>query len=602
MPYLFVAEKKGWRDDFGQPWEGTGEDYSELSPRMARLLLPFPESPLRYKNPEDEAAIKEEENLPSPAHSPSPEPRESRETHISHLTTRQVLLENSYRFYKASGIHYMDTCLWILPRRNIAEEFHHSPTFVRRKWREKSDGTRPDWVYYDSSYSIKALESEVIVVAWILDGEDALCVTATGDSKSAIFSVPMIVPLEVARNPTAYRGYVSPKKPVGIVIVPTKGLSTNIRDSDRSAQVWPAEIAECRWSIICVDPEHLTDKQWEHNTNSPTFRENIAFAGADEGHLIHEWGAEFRPAFHHIGPFLRGRLPPHISNFALTATLQPGAMTKSVCRSLGLQPKMFHLLRRSNERTNIQFLITPPTVSAGPSSQIFCRGRVARNPLTTGRTVILAQSSAYIAAEKYLEASHREPAKHKETEQKSNNYEQREGVDAHDKELFNRVFQQAPSRAPAKQQKLTRKMRADAELQLRKFKYRVYSLERANQNHGFTPVSAYFNNPTITTVLDNFLQISSLEKLTTTIPRWKYHSRHGAPLFALIQDLQREFAATFEAARLERNTKNRLRAKSKRAAAWMEEGDEEDMRSDNEQSEGEDDVPQKLNHDTLTLN
>ncbi|KAJ7631493.1 hypothetical protein B0H17DRAFT_962388, partial [Mycena rosella] len=62
----------------------------------------------------------------------------------------------------------------------------------------------------------------------ILDGEDALCVTATGDSKSAIFSVPMIVPLEVARNPTAYRGYVSPKKPVGIVIVPTKGLSTNI--------------------------------------------------------------------------------------------------------------------------------------------------------------------------------------------------------------------------------------------------------------------------------------------------------------------------------------------------------------------------------------
>ncbi|KAJ7680070.1 hypothetical protein B0H17DRAFT_943514, partial [Mycena rosella] len=69
---------------------------------------------------------------------------------------------------------------------------------------------------------------QVIVVAWILDGGDVLCVTATGDGKSAIFAVPMIVLLEVARNPTAYHGYACLKKPVGIVIAPTKGLSTNI--------------------------------------------------------------------------------------------------------------------------------------------------------------------------------------------------------------------------------------------------------------------------------------------------------------------------------------------------------------------------------------
>jgi hypothetical protein len=70
MPYLFVVEKLGWRDDFNQAWEvtyfytcfhsckanpglqGTGEDYSELPPRLERLLLPFPKSPLRHKNPE----------------------------------------------------------------------------------------------------------------------------------------------------------------------------------------------------------------------------------------------------------------------------------------------------------------------------------------------------------------------------------------------------------------------------------------------------------------------------------------------------------------------------------------------------------------------
>ncbi|KAJ7774507.1 hypothetical protein DFH07DRAFT_767214 [Mycena maculata] len=76
---------------------------------------------------------------------------------------------------------------------------------------------------------------QVMVVAWILDGGDVLCITATGDGKSAIFSVPMIVLLEVVWNPTAYPGYVSPKKPVGIVIAPTKGLSTNtVRDGSCS--------------------------------------------------------------------------------------------------------------------------------------------------------------------------------------------------------------------------------------------------------------------------------------------------------------------------------------------------------------------------------
>jgi superfamily II DNA/RNA helicase len=71
-------------------------------------------------------------------------------------------------------------------------------------------------------------EWQVIVVAWILDGEDVLCVTATGDGKSAIFAVPILVLLEVARNPQSYPGFAHLKKPVGIVIAPTKGLAMNI--------------------------------------------------------------------------------------------------------------------------------------------------------------------------------------------------------------------------------------------------------------------------------------------------------------------------------------------------------------------------------------
>ncbi|KAJ6631666.1 hypothetical protein B0H10DRAFT_2207288 [Mycena sp. CBHHK59/15] len=143
-----------------------------------------------------------------------------------------------------------------------------------------------------------------------------------------------------------------------------------------------------------------------------------------------------------------------------------------------------------------------------------------------------------------------------------------------------------PPERPPKQQKLTRKMRTVAEARLREFKEHVYSLERDNVGHGFTPASAYFSNPTITSVLDHFFQITSLEILSTTIPKWKYHLQHGPSLLELIGKAQREFAQELEAARIERNEKNRLRARSKRAAASMEE--EEDM---GDEDGGEDEEP-----------
>ncbi|KAJ7768789.1 hypothetical protein B0H16DRAFT_1715982 [Mycena metata] len=45
---------------------------------------------------------------------------------------------------------------------------------------------------------------QAAVIAWILDGEDVLCITATGEGKSALFAVPILVLLEVAKNPAMY--------------------------------------------------------------------------------------------------------------------------------------------------------------------------------------------------------------------------------------------------------------------------------------------------------------------------------------------------------------------------------------------------------------
>jgi len=66
------------------------------------------------------------------------------------------------------------------------------------------------------------------LVSTILDGQDILCCTATGDGKSAAFSIPCVVLLEYTRHPEKYpAGLPTRKRPIGVVITPTKGLANN---------------------------------------------------------------------------------------------------------------------------------------------------------------------------------------------------------------------------------------------------------------------------------------------------------------------------------------------------------------------------------------
>ena len=72
-------------------------------------------------------------------------------------------------------------------------------------------------------------EVQLELVSTMLDREDVLCCTATGDGKSAAFSVPSIVLLEYNKHPEAYvAGLPSRKRPIGVIITPTKGLADNI--------------------------------------------------------------------------------------------------------------------------------------------------------------------------------------------------------------------------------------------------------------------------------------------------------------------------------------------------------------------------------------
>ncbi|KDR67064.1 hypothetical protein GALMADRAFT_216724 [Galerina marginata CBS 339.88] len=161
------------------------------------------------------------------------------------------------------------------------------------------------------------------LVSGILDGRDILCCTATGDGKSVAFAIPCLVLLEYNKNPETYhRGLPTRAKPIGIVITPTKGLANNIVD----------ELSKLNVSGFSYCAETLTEARK---------------TGLRLAHEIKEL----------IGTFLRGRFPSSISILGLTATLEPGLPTESVCKSLGFFEGSFKLIRRSNERPNTQFSI-----------------------------------------------------------------------------------------------------------------------------------------------------------------------------------------------------------------------------------------------------
>ncbi|KAJ7828857.1 hypothetical protein B0H14DRAFT_2594438 [Mycena olivaceomarginata] len=121
----------------------------------------------------------------------------------------------------------------------------------------------------------------------------------------------------------------------------------SLADARRNGINLTDEIKACRWQVICVDPEHLHDKEWRSISEWPAFGARLLFSAVDEAHLIDEWG----------GVSTRFQADCSSSVVTLSATLTPGQATSSVCTSLGFFDGAFHLICRSNERSDIQFVM-----------------------------------------------------------------------------------------------------------------------------------------------------------------------------------------------------------------------------------------------------
>ncbi|KAF5335894.1 hypothetical protein D9758_017548 [Tetrapyrgos nigripes] len=201
------------------------------------------------------------------------------------------------------------------------------------------------------------------VVTRILDGEKVLWIAATGEGKSAAFQVPVLVHEELRRDPELCPGFVAKEKPIGIVVTPTKGLATNIVHELSKLSI--PTYAYTRENVADDIIKGIDVVQDIANCN-PTFRSNIIFACTEEAHLIDEWGnPDFRPDFRYIGTYFHSHLPSNISLFALSATIEPGKSTMMICHHLGFREGSFHLIRGSNERPNMQFIVEPLTHGVG---------------------------------------------------------------------------------------------------------------------------------------------------------------------------------------------------------------------------------------------
>ncbi|PBK88553.1 hypothetical protein ARMGADRAFT_1115907 [Armillaria gallica] len=182
-------------------------------------------------------------------------------------------------------------------------------------------------------------------------GSEALkhVVASTGDRKSAYFTAPILAHIDVHDDPDLYAGFKAKKKPVGVVIMPAIGLASNIVsellgfqiqgislchdtivEARRSGASFVKDIVSCnKHQVVCIDPEHLNEKEWQDIMKSDEFWLNTVYVCIEEAHLINKWGAAFHPLFKCIGQLIRGHVPSFCSIFALTATLQPGKHTES---------------------------------------------------------------------------------------------------------------------------------------------------------------------------------------------------------------------------------------------------------------------------------
>ncbi|KAJ3726680.1 P-loop containing nucleoside triphosphate hydrolase protein [Lentinula raphanica] len=218
-------------------------------------------------------------------------------------------------------------------------------------------------------------------ISELLDGRDLVAITPTGSGKTSYIAYTALVVRELTTHPENYPNVQNltkrfPRNPLILTICPTNYLeyqleakmaniglnaliiNSETRDEARAQglpDLWTRVINDLTLSILLLCPEQLKSEEFAKTLKDDTFSGRLYALSVDEIHLLLTWGRSFRKPFQQIG-LVRSRLPDGVVLMGLTATMRGGTALKNVCQFLGLKPGEYHLIRRSNQRHDIQLI------------------------------------------------------------------------------------------------------------------------------------------------------------------------------------------------------------------------------------------------------
>ncbi|KAI0038910.1 P-loop containing nucleoside triphosphate hydrolase protein, partial [Auriscalpium vulgare] len=194
--------------------------------------------------------------------------------------------------------------------------------------------------------------------ARILNGQDIILTTATGDGKSALIYIPALARKEMRT----------------VVVEPTNALESDIASGLRSKGVscvainadtlaaakaagrdlWK-EARQCIYQVVTTSPESLRSVEFDTMIKDIHFNARWGVLTIDEAHLVDDWGADFRKAYADIW-MLRARGPPHLSVVAMSATIEKGRQLDQITHCLGFQKGAYFFDHRDCERRNVDYV------------------------------------------------------------------------------------------------------------------------------------------------------------------------------------------------------------------------------------------------------
>ncbi|KAJ7677684.1 P-loop containing nucleoside triphosphate hydrolase protein [Mycena polygramma] len=195
---------------------------------------------------------------------------------------------------------------------------------------------------------------QIRVVEAILkrDG-DVVCIAATGSGKTLTFWLPLLF------RPTGIQLVISPLNILGeqnvkqLADMGLKGI--NITAETANADNF-RDIEEGKYRVIVTNVETLMqqDGGFERLWKKPEFTRRLISIVWDEAHCVSKW-AGFRPEYKEVGR-LRYLIPRDIPFVLVSATLPPAVLT-DVMNILQVSLKKVEIIRRSNDRPNINLVV-----------------------------------------------------------------------------------------------------------------------------------------------------------------------------------------------------------------------------------------------------